>query len=502
MDKSGKEKEKVLHGKSDFLFLTNDTNHVLDRISGKIKYTPECREKWQEEIQRRKSHAQQFGYFYKFIIPPNKHCVYQEFLPDDIKISPDRIVSRLAAEFPDTIIYPYDFFREKKDTLLYHKTDTHWNELGAILFMNSIAESFGSKKLEYEIFSKRIYGDLGSKLEPPVSSTTFAVNISAAAHKIYDNNFPFRGGHYITQTDDRSLPTGIAFCDSFFNTIWNIIASYFYKLYVFVAPIFDTRLIEKINPDVVLSETVERFIDFPVDREFEQFIYEKFFTSDFDHFSGLPVPFQDPEALLDCDYKLLDSYKTAMNDCNEGNFARNSYVYLCEKAPQYLHYNIQHQPERLIWSPSQSNHFTTWAAGFVPHERTSPRAIAVNLIGTSQNNSLTLDFYKIPSDINITMATSINLESLDKVHTEFFLVRDLFIYANSQEVVLNLHDFSVLRDTAYLFVLGCDNMIGCLRKESHYPKFCQFFNGYFSMDDPTILKPLAKGGAISWRFII
>ena len=73
------------------------------------------------------------------LICPDKNKVYGEFFPGAPKIRPDsesraRQVERCLRQNGIPVIYPLDALLEKKgDDILYRKTDTHWNAMGAYI---------------------------------------------------------------------------------------------------------------------------------------------------------------------------------------------------------------------------------------------------------------------------------------------------------------------------------------------------------------------------------
>lgn len=84
------------------------------------------------------------GANFYFVIFPNKHTIYgDDFLPSKYRVKineesrTDQLVRYLTQNSDITVIYPKDsliFAKEQADArgeLLYQKTDTHWNEMGA-----------------------------------------------------------------------------------------------------------------------------------------------------------------------------------------------------------------------------------------------------------------------------------------------------------------------------------------------------------------------------------
>lgn len=124
---------KVLVGKDDWLFLANDTNKVIDQVTGKFILPDNFGQLWREVFDFRLSLANEIGYKYFFNIIPNKECVYEKYLPDNFSISENRPVYEVIKSFPTGVEwkYYYDILREashKRD--VFSKGDTHWNYWG------------------------------------------------------------------------------------------------------------------------------------------------------------------------------------------------------------------------------------------------------------------------------------------------------------------------------------------------------------------------------------
>lgn len=83
---------------------------------------------------------------FKILVGPNKSSVYPEFLPDWVKLSESRKINILMeATNSEYYIYPENILLSAKEIYeghdLYHKTDTHWNNLGAwVVFDHFIKE--------------------------------------------------------------------------------------------------------------------------------------------------------------------------------------------------------------------------------------------------------------------------------------------------------------------------------------------------------------------------
>jgi alginate O-acetyltransferase complex protein AlgJ len=269
---------KVLLGKENWLFLQNDTNRIVEQNTGKLSLTLESYAKWVRTLQARTAILNSQGISYYFLVPPNKECVYPEYLPDDYKISEDRIVNQLMNQCQGhniKIYYPLELFElYKSESLLYSLVNTHWNGIGAFiaydLLMNAVKKHINTKILTWQdiYYEEKIAAeDLGNKLTPMQSSPFVWGRVQAPqAQVIFDNQAANSGRKQITFNKNTALPTAVIFHDSFMEMILPYLMESFSKIYLFHTPCVNYDFIEAVKPDVVITEMVERFlVQIPVD---------------------------------------------------------------------------------------------------------------------------------------------------------------------------------------------------------------------------------------------
>lgn len=146
------EKDKVLYGKNGWLFLKNDSNQTLDYLSGKLKLTEKTKEKWLEVLENRHRLIESINKEFIHFICPEKEVVYENELPEGVKISESRpvlgIINSLNGKTKDRVIYPK---LSCKRHLTYTKGDTHWSYHGAYEAFEMIMNKLNSydKKINY-----------------------------------------------------------------------------------------------------------------------------------------------------------------------------------------------------------------------------------------------------------------------------------------------------------------------------------------------------------------
>lgn len=261
-------KIKALVGKNGFLFLRNDKNKVFRQISGEYTLTPLEVARWKAEIDYRADACRSVGAQYLYLIVPNKHCVYPQYLADGHVISEARIARKLETASPH-VLYPCDLLKEYGE-LAYYRTDTHWTSVGCAVVWNEIAGKLrlGTALDIAQTKQVTMVGDLGNKLSPQQTSIADELDIETGTVETWNNGLHNRGFASIHTNKNSNLKRAIIFGDSFTASHIKYISAYFSDLYFVNSNLFSLDLIQKLAPDVVITQTVERFIhkNVPTDR--------------------------------------------------------------------------------------------------------------------------------------------------------------------------------------------------------------------------------------------
>jgi len=129
---------QVIIGKEEFLFLGNSYNNVLDKTQGNYPYTVNDIKQWVYKLHNLQNWYESKNIKFILVIAPNKHSVYNDKLPERITYKKGKTITddilRIAGSENINILDLSDTLRksrEEHENLLYLKTDTHWNGLGA-----------------------------------------------------------------------------------------------------------------------------------------------------------------------------------------------------------------------------------------------------------------------------------------------------------------------------------------------------------------------------------
>lgn len=264
---------KVLEGQNNWLFLANDTNHVIKQHTGQMLLSEKQINQWRLVLELRNAWLAAKKIPYVFLVPPDSHAIYNEFLPDDITPFSTRPILQLlnVLEEKDEVdfIYPLKEMQAgKQEMLVCHDTDSHWTHFGAFLayevLMKHLRKHLSNlkalKREDIDLKEMEFVGDLGDKYQPPRKGKTVLGKVALPkARVIFDNKIINRGNITIFEQEDKSLPCAVMFRDSYGMWIAPFIAESFSKLVVVASPLLEHDIVEQYMPDIVISELCERF---------------------------------------------------------------------------------------------------------------------------------------------------------------------------------------------------------------------------------------------------
>jgi len=140
---------QVIAGDESFLFLGNEYADVLDNHRGLNKVST-LLSNFDSDLKNVEDWYLSKKIPFVFVIAPNKHSIYNSFLPDNYKKigsnATDNIVKAINVS-NNRILDLRDSIGEQFDAknLKYHKLDTHWNKYGAFLGYKSIINHINEK---------------------------------------------------------------------------------------------------------------------------------------------------------------------------------------------------------------------------------------------------------------------------------------------------------------------------------------------------------------------
>lgn len=206
------------------------------------------------------------GADFVFTAAPNKNSLYYENMPEEYVMDRENSnISRFYDILRDEKVNFADLFSlfEASDEILYLKTDSHWNNKGALLAYNALLDAVNKEHHTYSdvtvIKEAREYGDLEEALNPdsPAAEENYYYEISTSyeyANKVESVEAPL----ILTQNTDAEGNL-LMFRDSFGNSLLPFFADNFSNAcFSKGVPYILEKFINIYSPDTVIIEVAER----------------------------------------------------------------------------------------------------------------------------------------------------------------------------------------------------------------------------------------------------
>lgn len=282
---------KVILGKDGWLYYTGERER-----ESFLKYeeplSEEVLTQYQGVFEEKNKWFQQKGIQYYVVIPPDKHKIYPEYLPEhtaNILLSInefthyEQLVKHMRSNSDS------DFFidvktpllRQKDDKyLVYYKTDSHWNRIGVFIayqqIFNKISEDFPGlkpKKLtEFDIKTVEYSGDTAGLLAmndffKEEDFLVTPINPEHVKTTYFEDNYngiPISRQFIVSECGSCSR-SAVIIRDSYAEDLIPLISQHFAKvIYIDVYEDRDSiyKIIKSEKPDIVIEEIVDRVFDY------------------------------------------------------------------------------------------------------------------------------------------------------------------------------------------------------------------------------------------------
>lgn len=269
-------------GKNKWLFFKTD--RLFDQYIGIDKYffTDKELEEAKYNLINFRDELKKRNIDFVLLICPDKQIIYSNYMPDYIQKKNDidfidQFVSYMSNNSDIKIIYPKNELLKYKDRYqLYYKYDTHWNNLGGY-----IAYTEFLKKMNFE-FKNIEHFNILSKYSDEIDTGLYYNDLSKAINlkniKYFNDDLIYYIDQYVYYNDKEDIykwrdyktrQSSISnsydynifvIRDSYGHAMFDYIASSFKKSSFVFDGYFKNNQITNDNPDIVLFETVSRFL--------------------------------------------------------------------------------------------------------------------------------------------------------------------------------------------------------------------------------------------------
>jgi hypothetical protein len=266
---------KALVGRDGFLFYAGEQS--VDYFRAVKPFTPRELARWREDLESRRAWLAERGIRYLVVVAPNKETIYPEFMPEALRpvraeTRLDQLVAELRANSRVEIVDLRGALRRAKASgRVYHRTDTHWNDVGAAVASREIlarlSEWFPDVKPDPAPGQVKVRIDKGGDL-----ARILALEDRYAEEQIELEHSVPRRARKITGTPDYMQITECRECggprvvmnqDSFGVSLTPLLAEHFSRIVIVDGSKIDRALVERERPAVLIQEFVERALMCP-----------------------------------------------------------------------------------------------------------------------------------------------------------------------------------------------------------------------------------------------
>jgi len=270
--------DRVLVGKEGWLFLgaknlVNDYRAITPPRTSAV-------DRWFRRMNQRSEFLTQHGIDMLIVVVPNKHSIYPEYMPRHVTRSGnpgalDTLLELRPSRGPNLRILDLRpvLMAKKSDYRVYHRTDSHWNALGAFFGSDAIVRTLEEKYStlsplelsDFEFTEKQLQG-MGNARMLGISDLQSESGIylkrkftsRIVTRDELDDYHPVRTEVITTNLHD--APSVFIIGDSFLQTPKVYLEQSFSKTVTVDrrGRGFDEEFILQEKPDIVIFETVER----------------------------------------------------------------------------------------------------------------------------------------------------------------------------------------------------------------------------------------------------
>ena len=287
----------VQQGDDGWLFLVSGSNHVLDMYRHKSSFTSAMSKGWVNLLKKRSNRFASKGIQYLHLPAPEKLTVLHKFYRgeiENIKGSPlHQMAIKHAVDVPCLVNVLPLFAKQVDKTLLYWKTDTHWSFWGCFCAYQLLCARMGvqakTELLQYPYSEGPVSFDLGAKLDEPIKETGRFYQLTQNAQRSYANTL-VRFKEEQGLINEANLHVGssvvyrnnaenavdkcvVLFGDSFSeyrdHLLTGMLAETFREVHFAWNGSIDYRYVDRIKPDIVITELAERFMTRIPDDKFD-----------------------------------------------------------------------------------------------------------------------------------------------------------------------------------------------------------------------------------------
>jgi hypothetical protein len=271
----------IVFGREGWMFWTDDQDTAPATMAdarGKLRFKPTEVKRIDAQLRAAQDRLAECGIPSGVFVAPNKQSIYGEYLINVGANAPLTRLDVLETELSDAvrgmIIDPRPIMREAKrahaPVLLYPKTETHWNDLGAYYGYRAILEKFANRAQiarmerapldQYQVtVASYPGGDMATRvLFSPWRFADEYVSVRPKVPVAGPGEIQIDRVHFVQRNPD-GKGRMVLFGDSFATYLVPFLAQHFEEVHRYVGEQFDGRVVAMHHPDIVVLETLESY---------------------------------------------------------------------------------------------------------------------------------------------------------------------------------------------------------------------------------------------------
>ena len=272
---------EVLIGRDGWLFYSGE--RMIGHYTSKEVWSQQDLENWRRLLEGRRDWLRARGAKYLLALPPDKHRIYPDYLPNWLERGPkpskvEQLVNYMKVHSTVEVLDLAPVLTEsRKIRTNYFKTDTQWNKFGGFISYRAVVESLshqlpGLKPLPLDTFAWKpgtpAQGDLarilGRPEAYPETETVACVPLKSfnAPEVLFDPaRFPHEGPKETRPCytlNPGAFGKAMVFHDSFACAWYDFLGQHFSEVVYVWQYEWNKALIEREKPDLVVDELLER----------------------------------------------------------------------------------------------------------------------------------------------------------------------------------------------------------------------------------------------------
>jgi alginate O-acetyltransferase complex protein AlgJ len=273
--------DTVIAGKGDWLFYADDGG-IEDYVQAE-PFTEAELQQWQRALERARDWLASQGTRFLFVVAPDKQMIYPELMPASLhrlhdSYRADQFLAYMRAHSTVEVVdLRPAIIDAKRQELLYHHYDTHWNDRGALVGYQEIAARL---QRWFPAITPLQRTDFVTSPSVPSGDRTTMLGLVDDGKVTMPGLVPRHGwssvvvspvqpdpygedGTVVTEVRPGTGLRAVMFRDSFGSRLVPFLSEHFSRILYQWQTNFDPALVRREHPDVVIQEFVGRhFINF------------------------------------------------------------------------------------------------------------------------------------------------------------------------------------------------------------------------------------------------